>query len=322
MVRWVTFMVCLLLVVDVLVVGGVGDKEKKRSGAGDKSATGEKKPKKQRLAGEAEDRLTREDIMDTILPEVGVQMDSQFLQFEQPYSSSGICVSDDYGLDAEDADDEARIDTFMHNLETGGDTASAGQHTVRFANTNTEPLRLRLRQLRSGDVTAVDASYTNTMTTWSTQQGNRRRPGEREENIPALPTTSSTVSHSDTDGSLAALSRRVETLQEMMEQVIAVVTPMVHENIQARNQRLGPDVRLRTNAPAVLTDALQQLPTTIAQTAGTTTQPQQTRTADRLQQIRLKYKFYSSNNRPCRRNNLRNRRDWPRKIDGHLRFRA
>ena len=153
MVRWVTFMVCLLLVVDVLVVGGVGDKEKKRSGAGDKSATGEKKPKKQRLAGEAEDRLTREDIMDTILPEVGVQMDSQFLQFEQPYSSSGICVSDDYGLDAEDADDEARIDTFMHNLETGGDTASAGQHTVRFANTNTEPLRLRLRQLRSGDVT-------------------------------------------------------------------------------------------------------------------------------------------------------------------------
>ena len=71
----------------------------------------------------------------------------------------------------------------------------------------------------------------------------------------------------------------------MMEEFISVVTPVIQDNIKDRNERLGPDVRLRTNSQTVLAEAFRQIPTTIAQATLPTAQPQQTRTSLRLQQI-------------------------------------
>ena len=122
MVRLPVFTLCiLLLVMDTWVFGGGGDKDRKRSGASDRSSVGgEKKVKKQRVAEDLEDRLVSEVEREVISlasasSTVGVSLDPQVqvLQLDNMQPRSESCVaSNEFDWDEEYDDEEAGIARF------------------------------------------------------------------------------------------------------------------------------------------------------------------------------------------------------------------
>ena len=310
MIRLVLVVLLLLvLLVDVRICGGGDNKEKsdKKRTAEKSSACDGRKAKKLRSVEQLDDRevsvVVRDD--DTMvrdrstsgIPQLaGLDVYSpgrSHLQWAQ--SNVGFSTAD-INMEDED-DDEAQIGNFMrslHNVRRGADnllpgpsvsvldlpdSASAPAWVPDLSAASSEPLRLRLRQLRSGDVTATASVGQDTTSTWSTQQDLSRQ------SLPSLPTRTSSFHPGGSDAQLDLLNSRVDALQATLEQFIATVTPMVEENVRDRNRRLGPDVRLRTNSPTVLADALRHIPTTNAHTGSDNSLPTQTSTSQQLEQI-------------------------------------
>ena len=225
---------------DAWVFGGGGDHkdkpDKKRPSSSVEKSGDSRKGKKQRVVGETDGREEGDDncVMTRVLaaevPQFAVGFEVESLDSRAQHNQGGISLA----TAKEEEDEEESISNFMRSLDSLRQGVEASNpslslplptqeqltswvpDSIRNAEQSvSEPLRLRLRQLRTG--TSTITSGRETSVSWSTQQD-----GDRQ-SIPSLPTFSSATTSST--GDLMALNDRVDALQTMMEKFISVVSP-------------------------------------------------------------------------------------------------
>ena len=317
MVRYVFVSLCLLLVmiVDIGVFCGGGEKEKQESRKRntvdkDKASSRSKKIRFDVQQGDvtvstASSLCSSENAVD--IPSSDPTVREAVLPI---FTTSGFADSlDTYGQEhVDDDDDERNIQNIMQTLTSqqqqtvcsSNDMLSGTWAPASALDTELDPMRLRLRQLRSYDggalgMSSLDSTVT---TTW---------PLQSSQAVGGSATTASTWSSSQVqwDHELVALNQRVDGMQQMMQQFISLVTPLMTQlnrqqqsnsrpdqdaptlplstsetdsirqlptlTLQARNSRLGPAVRLRTTGTTTGTDNSRQMPTTTTDNLQTTT---------------------------------------------------
>ena len=303
---WFLLFISVGINIDSWVLAGGGDRggdkpERKRL---TNAVSTDKKSKKQRTSEELQHDFS-----------VGnVNTDNTYLQPTEHMASNALSSSlqadliDDtitrpsqqYYRGDQDIDEEEQIHQFMTSLqslrdvhESEGSTACSYSSVggvlepsdpslatwVPSLTATSDPMRLRLRSLRNSDVVSGSSSGLDTAVTWTTDGRAQRSVLGNQYGIPSLPTLPAVTTQTQYQADLTALDQRMDGLQQMLTQLISTVIPLVQDNLRERNQRLGPDVRLRTDSTTVINDALRQIPMTNAHTLQATTLPLQTSTA-------------------------------------------
>ena len=273
-------------IVIVSVSGGGGDKPERKRSNPEKSSSNQgvdKRSKKHKSDGDGVGVLdgnigTSSDPVDLAGGAVAATSSANFGERGVVIDTFGNGFGGSEAIRDEhfDDDEERQMHDFMlslHSQPTSGSspnpaTVDGSRDSWAPASNQftDDPMRLRLRQIRTnndgGSMGASSlglpstsssivrtAGSTGFSTFTSNQQQQLLAPG-------SAPLTWSTTGHQDIG--LAYLNQRMDQLQNVLEQFVTAVTPLVQRDIQDRNNRLGPDVRLRTTSPTVWADSIRQ----------------------------------------------------------------